>query len=148
MIIRRAAEADLDSIVLLAQNIFESEQGIPRTLTYIPPEKQPRWWCAESEGRIAATVVAYAENGVWHMGRLTVAEELRGQQVATRLLRFALQDLFAGDVEELEMEARLAAVHILLKFGAEITGPAFPFYKGTVTPVRLTKSKFLASAAE
>ena len=147
MIIRRAAEADLDSILLLAQNIFESEQGIPRTLTDIPPEKQPRWWCAELDGRIVGTVVAYSESGVWHMGRLTVAEELRGQQTATRLLRFALQDLFSGDVEELQMEARLAAVHILMKFGAEITGPAFPFYKGTVTPVRLTKSSFLASDA-
>ena len=147
MIIRRAAEADLDSILLLAQNIFESEQGIPRVLTYIPPEKQPLWWCAEQDGRIVATVVAYAENGIWHMGRLTVAEELRGQQTATRLLQFALQDLFTEAVEEVQMEARLAAVHILLKFGAEITGPAVPFYKGTITPLRLTKSNFLSSAA-
>lgn len=147
MVIRRAAEADLDSILLLAQNIFESEQGIPRTLTDIPPEKQPRWWCAEQDGHIVATVVAYAENGCWHMGRLTVAEELRGQQVATHLLRFALQDLFSGEVEELTMEARLTAVHILLKFGAEITGPAVPFYVGTITPLRLTKSSFLSSAA-
>ena len=147
MIIRRAAEADLDSILLLAQNIFETEQGIPRALTYLPPEKQPRWWCAESEGRIVATVVAYAESGVWHMGRLTVAEELRGHQTATRLLKFALRDLFSGEVEELQMEARPSAVHILLKFGAEITGPAVPFYRGTITPVRLTKSSFLASDA-
>lgn len=147
MIFRRATEADLDSVLLLAQNIFESEQGIPRALTYIPPEKHPRWWCAEQDGRIAATVVAYAEDGIWHMGRLTVAEELRGQQTATRLLRFALQDLFSGDVAELVMEARLAAVHILLKFGAEITGPAVPFYVGTITPLRLTKSSFLSSDA-
>jgi len=116
-------------------------------LTYLPPEKQPRWWCAESKGRIVATAVAYAENGIWHMGRLTVAEDLRGQGIAERLLRFALRDLFSGDVEKLEMEARPAAVHILLKFGAEITGPAFPFYKGTVTPVRLTKSSFLVADA-
>lgn len=147
MIIRRATEADLDSILFLAQNIFESEQGIPRTLTYIPPEKHPRWWCVEVEGRIVATVVAYAENGVWHMGRLTVAEELRGQGLAAQLLQFALRDLFAGDVEELLMEARPSAVHILQKFGAEITGSALPFYKGTVMPVRLTKSSFLASGA-
>lgn len=145
MIFRRAAEADLDSVLLLAQNIFESEQEIPRVLTYIPPEKRPCWWCAEQDGRIVATVVAYAEKDVWHMGRLTVAEELRGQQTATRLLQFALQDLFSGEVEELTMEARLTAVHILLKFGAEITGPAVPFYKGTITPLRLTKSSFLSS---
>lgn len=146
MIIRRAAEADLDSVLLLAQNIFESEQGIPRTLTDIPAEKSPCWWCAEAHGRIVATVVAYVENGIWHMGRLTVAEDLRGQQTATRLLRFALQDLFSGGVEELQMEARLTAVHILLKFGAEITGPAVPFYKGTITPLRLTKNSFFSSA--
>ena len=148
MIIRRATEADLDPILLLAQNIFESDQGIPRALTHIPPEKQPRWWCVESEGHIGATVVAYVEDGVWHMGRLTVDQTLRGRQVATRLLKYALRDLFTSGVDQLEMEARPSAVHILEKFGAEVTGAATPFYVGTITPVRLTREQFLSACPE
>ena len=145
MIMRKAAEADLNAVLTLAQNIFEQEQRIPKTLTYIPAEKHPQWWCAEEDGVIVATVVAYAENGVWHMGRLTVAQELRGQGIAPRLIRFALEDLFEQGVEELHMEARTAVVRILETFGAEITGEAVPFYEGTITPLCLKKSCFHAS---
>ena len=79
MILRKAAEADLGAVLALAQNIFEQEQQIPRALTDIPAEKRPQWWCAEEDGAIVATLVAYVENEVWHMGRLTVAQGLRGQ---------------------------------------------------------------------
>ena len=142
MILRKAAESDLNAVLTLAQNIFEQEQQIPRTLTHIPAEKHPQWWCAEQDGKIVATVVAYVENDVWHMGRLTVAQELRGQGIAPRLIRFALEDLFEQGVEELHMEARTAVVRILETFGAEITGEAVPFYVGTITPLCLKKDRF------
>jgi len=145
MIMRKATDTDLNAVVSLAQNIFEQEQRIPKSLTYISPEKQPQWWCVESDGQIVATLVAYVENEVWHMGRLTVAEALRGQRIAPQLIQFALTDLFAQGVNDLHMEARTATVRILLKFGAEVTGPAFPFYEGTVTPLRLRKCNFIPS---
>ncbi len=145
MILRKAAEADLGAVLTLAQNVFEQEQQIPRSLTDIPAEKRPQWWCAEKDGTIVATLVAYIENDVWHMGRLTVAQELRGQGIAPRLIRFALEDLFEQGVEELHMEARTAVVRILETLGAEITGKAIPFYVGTITPLRLKKDHFYAS---
>ena len=40
------------------------------------------------------------------------------------------------------MEARDTTVHILKKFGAETTGAPFSFYRGTVTPMRLTREAF------
>ena len=79
------------------------------------------------------------------MGRLTVAQGLRGQGIAPRLIRFALEDLFEQGVEELHMEARTAVVRILETFGAEITGEAIPFYVGTITPLCLKKDRFYAS---
>ena len=145
MILRKAAESDLNAVLTLAQNIFEQEQQIPSSLTDIPAAKRPQWWCAEENGAIVATVVAYVENEIWHMGRLTVAQELRGQGIAPRLIRFALEDLFEQGVEELHMEARAAVVRILETFGAEITGETVPFYVGTITPLRLKKDRFYAS---
>ena len=147
MILRKAAESDLNAVLTLAQNIFEQEQQIPSSLTDIPAAKRPQWWCAEENGAIVATVVAYVENDVWHMGRLTVAQELRGQGIAPRLIRFALEDLFEQGVEELHMEARAAVVRILETFGAEITGEAVPFYVGTITPLCLKKDRFYVSTA-
>lgn len=43
------------------------------------------------------------------------------------------------------MEARDTTAHILKKFGAETTGAPFSFYRGTVTPMRLTREAFLNS---
>ena len=40
------------------------------------------------------------------------------------------------------MEARDTTVHILKKFGAETTSAPFSFYRGTVTPMRLTREAF------
>ena len=142
MILRKASESDLNAVLTLAQNIFEQEQQIPRSLTDIPAAKRPQWWCAEVDGVIVATVVAYVENDVWHMGRLTVAQEQRKQGIAPRLIRFALEDLFEQGVEELHMEARTAVVRILETFGAEITGETIPFYVGTITPLCLKKDRF------
>jgi len=47
-----------------------------------------------------------------------------------------------GGIREVIMEARDTTVHILKKFGAETTGAPFSFYRGTVTPMRLTREAF------
>ena len=57
-------------------------------------------------------------------------------------LETALTDIFAQDIREVTMEARDTTVHILKKFGAETTGAPFSFYRGTVTPMRLTREAF------
>ena len=59
-----------------------------------------------------------------------------------KLLETALTDIFAQDIREVTMEARDTTVHILKKFGAETTGAPFSFYRGTVTPMRLTREAF------
>ena len=69
---------------------------------------------------------------------------LAGQIFETdpELLETALTDIFAQDIREVTMEARDTTVHILKKFGAETTGAPFSFYRGTVTPMRLTREAF------
>ena len=129
MQIRRGREADTERLVALAGQIFETEQEIPRALTPLPPENRPQWWCVE-------------EDDAWHMGRFVIPPELRGRHVGTALLETALTDIFVQDIREVTMEARDTTVHILKKFGAETTGAPFSFYRGTVTPMRLTREAF------
>ena len=87
-------------------------------------------------------VALYWEDDAWHMGRFVISPELRGRHVGTALLETALTDIFAQDIREVTMEARDTTVHILKKFGAETTGAPFSFYRGTVTPMRLTREAF------
>ena len=91
---------------------------------------------------IVGGVALYWEDDAWHMGRFAISPELRGRHVGTALLETALTDIFAQDIREVTMEARDTTVHILKKFGAETTGAPFSFYRGTVTPMRLTREAF------
>lgn len=77
------------------------------------------------------------------MGRITVARRLRGQHKGTFLLKRVLEDVFAQDVDNIFLEARDTTVHILSGFGAEIAGEPFAFYRGSVTPMLLTRTAFL-----
>lgn len=142
MQIRRGREADTERLVALAGQIFETEQEIPRALTPLPPENRPQWWCVEEDGALLGGVALYWEDDAWHMGRFVISPELRGRHVGTALLETALTDIFAQDIREVTMEARDTTVHILKKFGAETTGAPFSVYRGTVTPMRLTREAF------
>lgn len=145
--VRRAAPSDMSAILTLTAQIFEGEQQIPHEMNPIPAEKQPQWWCMEQNGALVGTAALYREGEVWHMGRITVAPQLRGQHKGTFLLETVLTDVFGQGVEQVFLEARDATVHILRHFGAEIVGEPFAFYRGNVTPILLKRTDFLSHTA-
>ena len=142
MILQKAAANDMAEIMNLVTAVFAGEQGIPAQLIPIPDEKEPQWWCAKENGRLAAVVALYREGTEWHMGRLAVSPHSRGSHVGTHLLEFALGEVFALGIDAIVAEARDTTVHILQKFGAEITGEATAFFNGNITPVILRKTAY------
>lgn len=66
----------------------------------------------------------------------------KGKLLACKRLNDGGASSAALDIREVTMEARDTTVHILKKFGAETTGAPFSFYRGTVTPMRLTREAF------
>ena len=143
MIVRRAKTEDMPAVMALVDRVFETEQGIPPALNPIPEDKRPIWWCAEQDGAVVGTVAAFEEDGMCHMGRITIAPALRGHGLGAKLLRCTLRDLFAQGTDSVFLEARDTTVHILQKFGAEIIGAPTPFYVGNVTPIILRREDFL-----
>ena len=142
--IRKAAAADMGAVMELLESIFEGEQDIPRQMLAVPESQKPEWWCAELDGRVVGTVALYLmEDGHWHMGRFVLSGELRGQHVATRLLYFAMDDVFSRDIDIIYTESRDATVHILEKMGGVVVGEPRAFFKGAVTPVNLRKEDYL-----
>ena len=69
----------------------------------------------------------------------------KGKLLACKRLNDGGASSAALDIREVTMEARDTTAHILKKFGAETTGAPFSFYRGTVTPVRLTREAFWSS---
>ncbi len=142
MNIRKATDEDMDKIMDLLNCVFEGEQQIPRELNLIEESKFPQWWCVEKDGEIVGATALFKENNDWHMGRIAISSKLRGQHMGTKLLRTALEDIFAQDINAVYLDARDATVHIMKQFGAEIIGEPISFYEGNVTPIILKKEDF------
>lgn len=141
--IRKIQQSEIPLVMKKIGDIFYLEQGIPKNLNYIDSQYHPQWWGAFQDSRLLGTVASYIENNLCHMGRITVEKELRGQHVGTALIVFALNELFKQDVPEVFLDAREITVHIILRLGGKIIGKEHPFYKGTCTPVSITKDEFL-----
>ncbi len=139
--IRRAQASEMDAIMSLVCDTFE-EQGIPRELNHIPEERSPVWWCAEADGTVIGTIASYIEDGKTHLGRYTIKPGYRDCGIGTKLLRFAIEDVFAQGAQIIYTESRPATVKILEKMGARISGETFPFFKGVCTPVDLSREDY------
>ena len=139
--IRRAEAGEMDAIMSLVCDTFE-EQGIPRELDYIPEERSPIWWRAKAGETVIGTIAAYSEDGKTHLGRFAIKPEYRGSGIGTRLLRFAIEDVFAQGAEKIYTESRPVTVRILKKMGAKISGETFPFFKGVCTPIDLSREDY------
>lgn len=144
--IRRAEASEMDAIMALVCDTFD-EQGIPRELNHIPEDRSPVWWCAEAGGTVVGTIASYTEDGKTHLGRFAIRPEYRGGGIGTRLLRFAVEDVFAQGAEKIYTESRPATVRILEKMGARVSGETFPFYKGGCTPIDLSREDYEKSKA-
>ena len=139
--IRRAEASEMEAIMSLVCDTFE-EQGIPRELDYIPEERTPIWWCAEAGGTVIGTIASYIEDGKTHLGRFAIKPAYRGSGIGTRLLRFAIEDVFAQGAEKIYTESRPVTVKILEKMGAKVSGETFPFFKGVCTPIDLSREDY------
>lgn len=143
IIYRQAHDTELEKIITLQSNIFHTEQGIPEDDVDEFLARNPICWCAELDGKIIGTAIAWKIEGIMHWGRFVVLPSLRGQKIGPKLARYSFEDLFSQGIEEIHMTARDTTVKIVCDMGGEITGEPYPFYDGNVTPVVLKKENFL-----
>ena len=143
VIYRRAQESEYEKIIVLQSNIFHTEQGIPEDNVNEILSRLPICWCAELDGEIIGTALAWKEQGIMHWGRFVVIPSLRGHHIGPSLARFTFEDLFSHGVDEIHMTARDTTVKIVCDMGGQVTGEPMPFYEGNVTPVVLKRENFV-----
>jgi ribosomal protein S18 acetylase RimI-like enzyme len=142
---RKAESADLVSISTLLVSVFTGEQEIPAELIGLSDAAQPQTWCVECGGKIVGTVSLWFENSEAHIGRFAIGCQYRGRHLGTRLLQFALDDIFSQGIDELRLEARAETERIVKRLGGKVVGDPFSFYVGTVTPMIITTSGYTSS---
>lgn len=140
--VRRARPEDMEAIMKLQVATFTGEQAIPEALIDLREDQNPQWWAAFRGTELMGAVASWQENGEQHAGRFAVTPESRGLGIGKELARKAFDDLFSQGLREIHMEARDTTVHIVEAMGGEVTGPAFDFYVGTVTPMRIRREKY------
>ena len=144
--IRKVSENEKEKAVKTACDVFYLEQDIPKELTVIGDELSPVWWGAFLKNELIGTIAAYKENGEQHLGRLTVSQAARGNGLATKLVKTALNELFDNGAKEVFLDAREATKRIILHLGGEVIGTEYRFFNSTCVPVRITREQFLKNA--
>lgn len=147
MIFRRAHADEMPRILKMQTDVFSGEQGIPCGDIDTFMAKQPICWCAEMDGKIYGSVAAWHEADGMHWGRFVVFPAARGMHVGTRLAKCSFDDLFAGGVDNVRMDARDATVKIVCAMGGQVTGEPYQFYNSNVTPVLLQKANYIGNRA-
>ena len=142
IVCRHATDEEMNSIMALVIRTFNGEQDIPEDMNYLPPDKQPQWFCAEEDEKLIGTIAFFKEDDGWHAGRFALEPACRGRHIGTRLASYAFSEMFSSGVGEIVMEARPTTVHILTKLGAQAIGEPFPFYSSTCTPMRMKREDF------
>ena len=143
IIYRRANENEYPQIIAMQSHVFHLEQGIPEDDVVQFLERNPICWCAEQNGEICGTAIAWMEHGIMHWGRFVVIPSMRGQHIGPALARYSFEDLFSQGVDEIHMTARDTTVKIVCDMGGKITGEPYPFYNGNVTPVVLKRENYI-----
>ncbi len=143
MEIREIDECDMPALKELEVAVFHGEQGIPEESVMAGLPDEVLWWGCYDEDALIGAVCAWREDGIFHWGRFCIHPEYRGRGLAKKLAARSLHDIFIRDTDLVLTEARDSTVAILLKMGAEITGPAVVFYGSNVTPMRIGKVEFL-----
>ena len=143
-IIRQATREELPRILGMASEVFTREQGIPADDIDAFLKKEPICWCAETaDGKIAAGVASWNENGETRCGRFFVIPSERGHHLGTKLARFMFEDLFDMGVETIHMEARDTTVKIVQGMGGRVVGETFQFFGANETPLVLEKKDYI-----
>ena len=140
LIFRKADSGEIPRIIAMQTEIFSGEQGIPEEMIGSFLLSRPTCWIAEQDGEIVGSISAWEEDGVVHLGRFVVLPRLRGQKIGTKLLNYAIQELFSSGAEKIYMEARDSAARMIRAMGGRDVGEPFVFYLGNVTPLVLEKS--------
>lgn len=148
LLLRKARPDDMDAIIALQIDVFHKEQLIPLDIVTAFTTMNPQCWVAELDGVIVGTAAAWHEGGHLHWGRFIVTKALQGRHIGTKLAAFTFAELFAQGIDSIFMEARDTTVAIVSKMGGTVAGEPVPFYKGTVTPVWLTKEAFAQYSQE
>ena len=142
IIYRRATETEIKQIILLQSNIFHVEQGIPEDDVDDFLKRDPICWCAELDGTICGTAIAWKKDHIMHWGRFVVIPAMRLKGIGTTLARYTFEDLFANGINEIHMTARDSTVKIVCNMGGQIVGEPYEFYDGNVTPIILRKNNY------
>jgi len=142
LIIERLPKDYIGEALILLEEVFAYEQGIPVELHNLKEELKPIWWCAKVDLEIAGVVAGWIEKDGWHWGRFAVKKRLRGLGIGKKLAIFSLNEIFSLGAEKIHIGARDVTVGILKKLGGKVVGEPVIFYGEPVTPMILERHDF------
>lgn len=111
--------------LLLRKEVFVEEQGVSLELE-IAGEKGPLYFTGYLDEIPVATARAFEEEqGVWHIQRVAVKKEYRGQGLASELLNTIEASAQKAEINTLTLGAQDQAQDFYKKLGYHVVGDGF-----------------------
>ena len=112
-------DSDIDDARFVRLEVFVKEQNVPPELEWVDLDKVSKHVLIYEDEKCIATGRMYVEdNGVFHIGRVAVLKEWRGQYIGDMVMRALLNSAFYFEgASVVEISAQLTAVPFYERFG-------------------------------
>jgi ribosomal protein S18 acetylase RimI-like enzyme len=132
MLIREAAQGDLDDLMRIEEESFQDERFSRNLLELFVSEDEFEAVVCETEGKVVGYAAAYVEPGVrTRVLSLAVDKEHRGLGIGRMLMRRIEEGARSSGSLEITLEVRITnvpAVRLYLMEGYEIRGTVADYY--------------------
>ena len=106
-----------DDIIAIREEAFIKGRGVPKEIELDGKDSYLKHFCLYHNGRLYAYLRGEDMGAFFHIGRVAVAEDLRGQGYGKALLEYLLDYAKANDFKGVELSAVNTAVGFYEKLG-------------------------------
>ncbi|MGI5899539.1 MAG: GNAT family N-acetyltransferase [Christensenellales bacterium] len=134
-------DQDISVPLDIRTKVFVEEQGFSQELQHDEMDKKAVHVVIEDDGFPCATGRLFFDDGLWHIGRMAVLKERRGNRYGDLMIRMLAEKAFRAGVEEIHIGAQAYALGFYEKLGFLICGEEYAEEGVAHLPMVLTVSR-------
>ena len=124
----------------LKQSVFIEEQGIPKDEIFDGPDDKAVYVVILDGDSPISTARVIRENDAWRIGLVAVDRSMRGKHIGEKVMRAAMEYIFAQEGNEIVLTAQQEVCGFYEKLGFERYGEVITFESGFVlVPMKYNK---------
>lgn len=113
------------SLMQIRCQVFMCEQKVDPMIEMDDKDKTCIHYIVKDHNMIIATCRVIVHDKLWHLGRIAVLKQYRGQHYGSHMLAYIIEQAKKANVEKLELGAQLQAIPFYESLGFKTYGEIF-----------------------